>query len=201
MTQGCGERVLDDAAALEPLRRCCVELGSDTLAAEVDALAERVAEGRFYVACVGQFKRGKSTLLNALVGHRVLPEGVVPVTSALTVLRYGIELGARVTLRGQAWTPIPLVNVRAFVSEEQNPENCRGVEAVEVSVPSGLLQGGMSLVDTPGIGSSLAGNSAETWSFVPHIDARSWCLVPIAEPHDPSKYVVPRGRTYPQFRA
>jgi hypothetical protein len=48
------------------------------------------------VACVGQFKRGKSNLLNALVARAVLPTGVVPVTSAVTILRYGGEEGARV---------------------------------------------------------------------------------------------------------
>ena len=42
------------------------ELGAEGIAIEANELAERVSEGRFYVACVGQFKRGKSTLLNAL---------------------------------------------------------------------------------------------------------------------------------------
>src|ERR1019366_7217097 len=45
------------------------ELGAEPVAEEARELAARVAEGRFYVACLGQFKRGKSTLLNALVGY------------------------------------------------------------------------------------------------------------------------------------
>jgi ABC-type uncharacterized transport system ATPase component len=62
-------------------------LGIEALAREAADIAFRVEEGRFFVACVGQFKRGKSTLLNALIGEPILPTGVVPVTSAITLLR------------------------------------------------------------------------------------------------------------------
>lgn len=72
------------------------EAGAIELAREAGIVAERLREGRFYVACVGQFKRGKSTLINALVQDNVLPVGVVPVTSVITVVRWGERLAARV---------------------------------------------------------------------------------------------------------
>jgi len=59
-------------------------------------LAARVSEGRFYLACIGQFKRGKSTLINALMGETVLPVGFIPVTAVPTVIRYGARKKARV---------------------------------------------------------------------------------------------------------
>ncbi len=52
------------------------ELGSERVRDEATALAQRTSEGRFYIACIGQFKRGKSTLLDALLADRVLPTGV-----------------------------------------------------------------------------------------------------------------------------
>ena len=58
-----------------------------------------------------------------------------------------------------------------YVSEEHNPENAKGVAGVEVFVPSPLLADGMCFVDTPGLGSIFAGNTAATQAFVPHIDA------------------------------
>jgi hypothetical protein len=58
-----------------------------------------------------------------------------------------------------------------YVTEQQNPQNEKGVEAVEVFAPSGLLASGMCLVDTPGIGSVFLANTAATQAFVPHIDA------------------------------
>ncbi len=145
------------------------ELGEPATAAEAAALRERGARGTFYVACVGQFKRGKSTLLNALVGRPVLPTGVVPVTAVVTVVRFGREPTLRV--RTDDWRQVPLEELPAYVTESRNPENIKGVTGVELLLPAPQLAGGMALVDTPGLGSVFAGNTAATWSFVPHIDA------------------------------
>jgi hypothetical protein len=161
----------DDHDPIAALAQLAHDAGRPDLAIEAQVLAERTAAGRFYVACVGQFKRGKSTLLNALVGRPILPVGVVPVTSAVTVLRFGPELRARVRfVRGQ-WRAIEVDALAQLVSEAENPENAKGVAAVEVMLPSPLLASGMCLVDTPGIGSVFAGNSAVTREFVPQIDA------------------------------
>ena len=62
--------------AFDRLAQIAAELGSERLAWEAQSIAERVKEGRFYVACIGQFKRGKSTLINALIGEAILPTGI-----------------------------------------------------------------------------------------------------------------------------
>lgn len=56
------------------LSRLAEEVGASAIAADAAALNARLSDGRFYVACVGQFKRGKSTLLNAFVGQSLLAE-------------------------------------------------------------------------------------------------------------------------------
>jgi len=167
------ERNPTSAEALALLERIAVEVDAASIVSEVRALAERIEQGRFYVACIGQFKRGKSTVINALLGRRVLPTGVVPVTSVPTIVRYGRELRARVRLHGTGsymWRDIDPRQLDEFVSEELNPENEKGVLAVELFTPSSLLEGGMCLVDTPGLGSVFAGNSAAVREFIPHID-------------------------------
>jgi hypothetical protein len=147
------------------------QFNSDQITDDARSAAERIAEGRFYVACVGQFKRGKSTLLNALIGEPILPSGVVPVTAVPTILRFGVRLGARVRLRSGEWTQIAIADIEEYVSEIRNPENSKGVAGLEVFVPSPLLAEGMCFVDTPGLGSVFAGNTAATHAFLPHIDA------------------------------
>jgi len=147
------------------------QFNSDQIMDDARSAAERIAEGRFYVACVGQFKRGKSTLLNALIGEPILPSGVVPVTAVPTILRFGESLGARVRLRSGEWTEIAIADIEEYVSEVRNPENRKGVAGLEVFVPSPLLAEGMCFVDTPGLGSVFAGNTAATHAFLPHIDA------------------------------
>ncbi len=161
----------DGSSTLSGVAALAREAGLESLVAEANRATERIAEGRFYVACVGQFKRGKSTLLNALIGEPMLATGVAPVTSVVTVIRYGTERGARVRAAGRDWEAIPVDSLAAYVSENENPENEKGVEAVEVFVPAKLLDSGMSLVDTPGVGSVFAGGTRATRAFVPHIDA------------------------------
>ncbi len=161
---------MTETDALDRLAALADELGAAELAAECRALAERGREGRFYVACVGQFKRGKSTLINALIGMPVLPSGVAPVTALPTVVRHG-PLAARIRRADGEWIPIEPDQLRAWVTEEENPGNRRGAAAVEVSVPSPLLAQGMCLVDTPGLGSVFEANARATREFVPHIDA------------------------------
>jgi ribosome biogenesis GTPase A len=74
---------------LDRLAAIAGELDDRDLAGEAAAERRRLLEARFFAACVGQFKRGKSTLINALVGEDLLPVGVIPVTSVVTILSYG----------------------------------------------------------------------------------------------------------------
>ncbi len=162
-----GLRELAGEAALYRLAALAEEFGAEHVASTARSTAERVSEGRFYVACVGQFKRGKSTLLNALIGHSVLPTAVVPVTAVPTIIRHGERLAARVRFQSATWTDIPISSVEEYVSEGKNPENAKGVAGVQIFAPSPLLQTGMCLVDTPGLGSVFAGSTAATQAFIP----------------------------------
>ena len=162
---------MDGTSRLLRLANLARELGADPVAEEARELAARVSEGRFYVACIGQFKRGKSTLLNALVGYAVVPTGFVPVTVVPTVIRFGDELHARIRIHDGSWLDVDLSDLKEYVTEELNPENKKKVGGAEVFVPSPLLSSGMCFVDTPGLGSVFTGNTATTQAFIPHIDA------------------------------
>jgi len=162
---------VDGAARLLRLAQLAEELGSNRIAEEARDLAGRISEGRFYVACIGQFKRGKSTLINALIGDPVLPVGFTPVTAVPTVIRFGDKRRARIQVRDSSWQEVSVSDLNQYVSEECNPENTKGIRGVEVFVPSSLLAGGMCFVDTPGLGSVFTGNTAATHAFTPHVDA------------------------------
>jgi predicted GTPase len=162
---------VDGAARLLRLAQLADELDSSRIADEARSLAGRISEGRFYVACIGQFKRGKSTLINALIGDAVLPVGFTPVTAVPTVIRFGDRRRARVQVRDGSWQEVSLSDLNQYVSEQYNPENTKGVRGVEVFVPSSRLADGMCFVDTPGLGSVFTGNTAATQAFIPHIDA------------------------------
>jgi GTPase Era involved in 16S rRNA processing len=141
------------------------------IADDASAMLGRIDERRFFVACIGQFKRGKSTLLNALVGDRVLPTGVAPVTSVMTILRDGISRSARVMFATGEERDVPLADLAEYVTEARNPANAKRVTRVDVFLPHPLLAEGLWLVDTPGLGSVFVPNADVTHALVPQIDA------------------------------
>jgi len=115
-------------------------------------LLDRLSEGQFLVAVVGEFKRGKSTLVNALLGAEVVPAGVLPLTAVPTEIHYG-EPTTTVTFQNGDTRQIDTSELAEYVTEAANPENLRGVTRVGVTRMSPLLDHGVVLVDTPGIGS------------------------------------------------
>jgi len=145
----------------------------------LDGLRQRLQEERCHLAVLGQFKRGKSTLINALLGAPVLPAAVVPLTSIPTFLHGGEQLTARVVF-GTSKPDEQFAGsesdglaefLEKFVTEEANPHNRLGVEQVEVTYPAAVLRQGLALIDTPGIGSTFRHNTEATLNFLPQCDA------------------------------
>jgi len=140
-------------------------------------LASRLVAARFNLAVLGQFKRGKSTLLNALLGEELLPTAVIPVTSVPTFLSWGPKRLVRVIFLDDHTEENSSENLQElsaflarYVTEEGNPKNHLGVSRVEVAHTSPLLQKGVVLIDTPGIGSTLQHNTEATLNFLPQCD-------------------------------
>ena len=135
-------------------------------------LLVRLAEDRFNLAVVGQFKRGKSTLMNAIIGRDLLPTGVLPLTSAISALCYGPR--ERALLRRQGWAreqEIGLGELADYVTERGNPGNEKGLIEARVELPSRFLRRGLYFVDTPGVGSGRHENTETTRAFLPQADA------------------------------
>ncbi len=136
--------------------------------------AARVRRSSTIVCVVGEFKQGKSSLVNALLGRNVCPVDDDLATSAVTLIHHGDHPAAAVhrrTDQGVVVEPIPLDSTREWVTEAHNPDNRRGVERLDIAVPSELLASGLTLVDTPGSGGLAAGHAAATIGFLPFADA------------------------------
>jgi small GTP-binding protein len=142
---------------------------------------ERLEQRRFNLVVVGEFKRGKSTLINALLGRELLPSGVVPLTSAVTILRGGERNRMEVRFEDGRTEEHALAELAGYATERGNPENREGVEEVIVELDHGLLAGGLQLIDTPGIGSIHDHNTEVAESFLPQVDA-ALCVLAADQP-------------------
>jgi GTP-binding protein EngB required for normal cell division len=134
-------------------------------------LKAKLTEEAFNLVAAGQFKRGKSSVINALLGHAVLPVGVIPLTSVVTVLRYGPVPAATIVFDGGETREVAIDALADYVTESRNPRNAKGVREVLVTYPSAWLESGVRLVDTPGIGSVYEHNSDITQRYIPQADA------------------------------
>jgi GTP-binding protein EngB required for normal cell division len=131
------------------------------------AAADRAVTSTFDVGVFGRVSAGKSSLINALVGHPVLPVGVTPVTAAPVRIAQGPP-GAVVHLVDGGSRVVALDAVAEYVTEAQNPENQRGVRELELSYPT--VPAGLRLLDTPGVGSMRTAGQAQAFAWLPRCD-------------------------------
>ena len=114
------------------------------------------------VVVLGQFKAGKSSFLNQLIGYNVLPVGVLPVTAVVTRLNYGEEKKILVTFLDGSETEISLLDLPEYVTEKGNPENSKNVHIVDIFLPELISLKNLRLIDTPGLGSVFEHNTRVT---------------------------------------
>ncbi|HEU5266296.1 MAG TPA: dynamin family protein [Jatrophihabitans sp.] len=147
--------VLDTVTAGQQLAR---ESGREDLAEHLEQARVTVAERLVSVAVVGEFKRGKSTLVNAILQTAVCPVDADIVTAVPTAVRYGAQTAASAFFEpaGEDTEPevedVPLDALATYVSEAGNPGNRRRLRVVEVVLPRPILRAGLCLIDTPGVG-------------------------------------------------
>jgi len=131
----------------------------------------KLEEEAFNLVVLGQFKRGKSTFINALLGESILPTAITPLTSVVTILRYGPKLKVEVEYLNGRLEEIDIAGLAAFITERENPQNKKEVKEVTVFYPSQYLKGGVRIIDTPGAGSVYSHNTEAAYAYLPYVDA------------------------------
>ena len=123
------------------------------------------------VAILGQFKAGKSSFINSLIGKDILPVGAIPVTTAITRLQYGEMERAVVRHFDGSTTEAALSEIADFNSESKNPANEKNVAVVDIELPSLEDYAGLRLVDTPGLGSVFKYHKSTAENWLPEVGA------------------------------
>jgi small GTP-binding protein len=159
------------------------ELNEASLVRSLDDISYKLVYNQFYLVIVGLFKRGKSSLINALLGKEIAPVAVTPLTSVITFFQYGPVTSAEVFFKNGTGVPVDLHDIYLYIAEENNPGNRRDVEYVKINARVPILEN-LILVDTPGLGSLFSHNTETTLEFLPRIDAALFVLsadVPISK--------------------
>jgi GTP-binding protein EngB required for normal cell division len=159
----------------------CGRFRIDSLAPQLAACEELLrGSGVVEVAVLGQFKAGKSSFLNGLIGGPVVPVDVLPSTAVVTRIGYGPRERAVVHRVSGDALEIPLSRLAEFVTERGNPANEKQVAVVDVELSALASYEGIRFVDTPGLGSVFAHNTKASKEWMPRLGA---ALVAISVNH------------------
>jgi GTPase Era involved in 16S rRNA processing len=125
-------------------------------AADLAEAASRLADGKLKVACVGEYSRGKSTLLNVLLDQKrdLLPTASIPKTRLITRVEYGpVEEYFLVDTGGQE-TAIGRTDIERYAAEPDDSAALNQVDErkIVIRLPNEKLKSGLVLLDTPGVG-------------------------------------------------
>lgn len=143
-------------------------------------LKQAFAKKELMVVTIGEMRRGKSSMLNAILNEiePLFPVDINVCTNAVTIVRYGQEERIDVMLdqrnsNGMVETvtrQIARSEIADYVSELGNPSNYRNVRVLEIKIPNDLLKEGVVFVDTPGVGSMNISHAETTYAFLPNAD-------------------------------
>ncbi|MFN0027760.1 MAG: dynamin family protein [Acidimicrobiales bacterium] len=145
----------------------------------IKAAKERLAQSGCSVLVVGEFKKGKSTLINALLNAPVCPVDDDVATAKPIEIRHTPEPTAEIVYRVDdlSDTKAPVVRTIRFdelptyASEPPTAPDAHEVASVRVGLPRQLLGTGLIIVDTPGVGGLGSTHSAITIGALPSADA------------------------------
>jgi len=168
-------------------------LSSARIEENLDRIAEKLRRPSFRLAVIGEFNRGKSTFLNALVGREIQPTSIDPCSSVVTVLKHGAQ--ERVICRYKDGRPeeVLKLNEKALIEEYQKrvaiPQEVAKEKGMEALTDSnideivfehpglGFCKNGVEILDSPGLNENSA-RTARTKKLLKEIDAVIFLMHP-----------------------
>lgn len=132
------------------------DLSDSMISTELALVRNELERTMFTIGVFGLIKRGKSTLLNSLIGREVSSMHVTPETAVPVYVSYDKTPGAAVHFADGSTRHVAVEEVSQFTSQKHNPANELGVTHVEQGVPVPFLRNGTRLIDTPGLDDAAA---------------------------------------------
>ena len=161
----------EPVAVVERARVAIARYDRPDLDARLAAARARLRDGHTRVLVVGEFKQGKSLLVNGLVGAPVCPTFDDVATAVPTVVRHAETVRTTLVRPGGERVDVPAAELADHVCEQGNPGNREGWDHADVGIPRAFLAGGLEIVDTPGVGGLSSVHGAATTGMLPSAHA------------------------------
>ena len=166
------EKILDEIRAIRSDRSFTRYVGNTLVQSikDYETLIHNRLNDTFNLVIVGDFKRGKSTFINALIGSKVLPSAVTPETVTINKLTYSETQKVEAVLKNGRRMLIDLQELKREELEKITRQLPAPIECIEVKDSHEFLKG-VSIIDTPGIGDLFKAYDEQVANYLLNADA------------------------------
>jgi ribosome biogenesis GTPase A len=164
--------VLNIVGDLRSLRNFAEKLNLTNSIHALDDVLHRIENKTFWVAVVGEFKRGKSTFINALLGEEILPADIEPCSATLNRVTYSPHPFVEIEFKDGNIEEIAIDELANYVTKltPESEENAANVKEAIVHYPAAYCRNNVDIIDTPGLNDDLSMTEV-TLSVLPKVDA------------------------------
>ena len=174
-------------SSLEIILTIAEELKVDKVANQLKETMKQLHKEKFMLSVVGEFSRGKSTFINALLGQQVLPTRTKPTTAFINKIQYGADKRYSIVYRDKRILPKQLTEEQFSTlyaptePDEDDREEVRDyretmkqfdeIKWAEIYFPNAYCKEGIEIYDTPGVNDPNPNREEITFTFIPKSDA------------------------------
>ncbi len=171
--------VTDVTTGLSTMNSVCRNLNMDGQAEKLENLGDKLKNHVFSVGIMGEFKRGKSTVINALLGQDIVPADIVPCSATLNYVRWDTDKRAEIRFKDGTTSRVPVEQLSNFVTKltAESEKNAENVDEAVVYYPTPFCQNGVQIVDTPGLNDDER-MTVISENVIPTLDAIIMVIVP-----------------------
>ncbi len=161
------------------LEKICSHISMETQGEDLDKLGVKMKNHVFSVGIMGEFKRGKSTVINALLGQEIVPADIMPCSATLNYIRWDTEKRAEILFKDGSKKVVPVDEMTNYITKitDESAEMASSVEEAAVYYPCTFCQNGVQIVDTPGLNDDERMNEISE-RVIPTLDAIIMVVVP-----------------------
>lgn len=165
--------------ALIEMEKICGEMKMEENRKDLEKIRTKLAEHRFAVGVMGEFKRGKSTVINSLLEKEIMPSDILPCSATMNRVTYDMHPHVVLHMRDGSTKDISVDRLASYVTKltGENESRAAGVDEAIVYYPCRFCQNGVDIVDTPGLNDDERMNKISE-EVIPKLDAVIMVLTP-----------------------
>lgn len=167
------------STALSDMEKLCDQMKLEENRRDMEKLQQKLSSRTFSVGVMGEFKRGKSTVINSLLEQEIMPADILPCSATMNRVTYDLRPHVRLKLRDGSSKDIAVEELAAYVTKLTSENESRAAEVDEAVVyyPCRFCRNGVDIVDTPGLNDDERMNRISE-EVIPKLDAVIMVLTP-----------------------